>query len=133
MRPTIKQPSSSQSLDRQVLLLLRQKGAQTIEGLTMLMGIGWGPVYSSVDRLSRTGKVSLTPGYPSEYRVSVERAVHYGYPAPAPLGLRSLIPIEQVCLADAPAPATGIILGIGLSIILWCLIILGMYWIRLSL
>ena len=74
MKPTLKQPSSSQSVDRQVLLLLRRKGAQTIKGLTMLMGIGWGPVYSSVDRLSRTGKVSLTPVYPSEYRVSVGRA-----------------------------------------------------------
>jgi hypothetical protein len=76
MRPTIKQPSSTQSLDRQVLLLLRRKGAQTIEGLTMLTGIGWGPVFLSVDRLSRTGKVSLTPVYPSEYIVSVGRAVH---------------------------------------------------------
>ena len=64
MRPTIKQPSSSQSVDRQVLLLLRRKGAQTIEGLTMLMGIGWGPVYSSVDRLSRTGKSLLDPRLP---------------------------------------------------------------------
>ena len=76
MRPTIKQPSSTQSLDRQVLLLLRRKGAQTIEGLTMMTGIGWGPVFLSVDRLSRTGKVSLTPVYPSEYIVSVGRAVH---------------------------------------------------------
>jgi hypothetical protein len=76
MRPTIKQPSSTQSLDRQVLLLLRRKGAQTIGGLTMLTGIGWGPVFLSVDRLSRTGKVSLTPVYPSEYIVSVDRAVH---------------------------------------------------------
>jgi hypothetical protein len=76
MRPTIKPPSSTQSLDRQVLLLLRRKGAQTIEGLTMLTGIGWGPVFLSVDRLSRTGKVSLTPVYPSEYIVSEGRAVH---------------------------------------------------------
>jgi hypothetical protein len=76
MKPTIKQPSSSQSVDRTVLLLLRRKGAQTIEGLTMLTGIGWGQVYVSVDRLSRMGKVSLTPVYPSEYRVSVSRAVH---------------------------------------------------------
>ena len=76
MRPTIKQPSSTQSLDRHVLLLLRRKGAQTIEGLTMLTGIGWGQVFLSVDRLSRTGKVSLTPVYPSEYIVSVGRAVH---------------------------------------------------------
>ena len=76
MRPTIKQPSSTLSLDRQVLLLLRRKGAQTIEGLTMLTGIGWGQVFLSVDRLSRTGKVSLTPVYPSEYILSVGRAVH---------------------------------------------------------
>jgi len=56
-----------------MLLLLRRKGAQTIEGLTMLTGIGWGQVFLSVDRLSRTGKVSLTPVYPSEYRVSAVR------------------------------------------------------------
>ena len=59
-----------------MLLLLRRKGAQTIEGLTTLTGIGWGQVFMSVDRLSRTGKVSLTPVFPSEYRVSVGREVH---------------------------------------------------------
>jgi hypothetical protein len=76
MKPTIKQPSSSQSVDRKMLLLLRRKGAHTIKGLTKLTGIEWGQVFVSVDRLSRTGKVSLTAVYPSEYRVSVGRAVH---------------------------------------------------------
>ena len=76
MKPTIKQPSSSQSVDRKVLLLLKRKGAQTIESLTTLTGIGWGQVFMSVDRLSRTGKVSLTPVFPSEYRVSVGNEVH---------------------------------------------------------
>jgi hypothetical protein len=76
MKPTITQPSNSQSVDRKVLLLLRRNGAQTIEDLTIQTGIGWGQVFLSVDRLSRTGKVSLTPVYPSEYRVSVGRAVH---------------------------------------------------------
>ena len=76
MKPTLTQPSDSQSVDRKVLLLLRRKGAQTIEGLTKLTGIGWGQVYVSVDRLSRTGKVLLTPVFPSEYCVSVGRAVH---------------------------------------------------------
>jgi len=70
----VTQSSSSQSVNRKVLLLLRRKGAQTIEGLTMLTGIGWGQVFLSVDRLSRTGKVSLTAVYLSEYRVSVGRA-----------------------------------------------------------
>ena len=74
MKPTITQPSSSLSVDRKVLLLLRRKGAQTIEGLTILTGIVWGQVFLSVDRMSRTGKVSLTAVYPSEYRVSVGRA-----------------------------------------------------------
>jgi len=76
MKPTIKQPSSSPSVDRKMLLLLRRKGALTIEDLTMLTGIEWGQVFLSVDRLSRTGKVSLTAVYPSEYRVSFGRAVH---------------------------------------------------------
>jgi hypothetical protein len=76
MKPTATQPSNSQLIDRKILLLLRRKGAQTIEGLTMLTGIGWGQAFLSVDRLSRTGKVSLTPVYPSEYRVSIGRTVH---------------------------------------------------------
>lgn len=67
----VSQPSNSQSVDRKVLLLLRRKGAQTIEALTMLTGIGWEQVFLSVDRMSRTGKVSLNAVYPSEYRVSV--------------------------------------------------------------
>ena len=85
MKPTIKQPSNSQSaVDRKLLLLLRRNGAQTIESLTLRTGIGWGQVFLSVDRLSRTGKVSLTPVYPSAYRVSVGRVVHQSYPARDP-------------------------------------------------
>lgn len=76
MKPTINQPSSSQSVDRKLFLLLRRKGARTIKGLTKLTGIGWGQVFMAVDRLSRTGKVLLTAVYPSEYRVSVGKAVH---------------------------------------------------------
>lgn len=45
-----------------------------MEDLTMLTGIGWEQVFLSVDRLSRTGKVSLTPVRPCEYRVSVGHA-----------------------------------------------------------
>lgn len=40
---------------------------------------------------------------------------------------------EEVSKADALAPATGIVVGIGLSIMLWCLIVLVMYWVRLHL
>ena len=70
----VTRPSNSQSVDRKLLLLLWRKGTQTLDGLTMLAGIGWGQVFLSVDRMSRTGKVLLTAVYPSEYRVSVGRA-----------------------------------------------------------
>jgi hypothetical protein len=67
---------SSQSVDRKVLWLLRRSGAQTIDALTTQTGFEWGQVFSSVDRLSRAGKVSMTAVYPREYRVSVRGAVH---------------------------------------------------------
>jgi hypothetical protein len=75
MRSTRKQPSSPESVDRKMLLLLKRKGAQTIEGLTGLTGVCWEQVFFSVDRLSRTGKVSLTLVRPCEYRVSVAQPV----------------------------------------------------------
>jgi len=84
MKPTITQPSNPQSVDRKVLLLLRRKGAQTIESLSVLTGIGWGSVYKSVDRLSRSGKVSLTSVYPNEYRVSVSTGPFTGIILPQP-------------------------------------------------
>ena len=71
MRPTTKQLTSPESVDRKMLLLLKRKGAQTIEDLTGLTGACWEQVFFSVDRLSRTGKVSLTLVRPCEYRVSV--------------------------------------------------------------
>ena len=40
---------------------------------------------------------------------------------------------EEVSNADALAPATGIVVGIGLSAMLWCLIVFVMYWVRLHL
>lgn len=42
-----------------------------MEGLSSLTGIGWAQVFLSVDRLSRIGKVSLTPVRPCEYRISI--------------------------------------------------------------
>ncbi len=71
MKHTHHQLSSSQSIDRKLLRLLKLKGAQTIKVLAMSTGFEWGQVFQSVDRLSRSGKVSLTAVYPSEYCVSV--------------------------------------------------------------
>lgn len=76
MEHTTNQSSSSHSVDRKLLRLLRQKGAQTINVLATSTGFEWGQVFQSVDRLSRRGKVSLTAVFPSEYCVSVRDAVH---------------------------------------------------------
>jgi hypothetical protein len=71
MRTYTQQASTSQSVDRTMLLALKRRGAQTMEGLSTLTGIGWAQVFLSVDRLSRIGKVSLTPVRPCEYRISI--------------------------------------------------------------
>ena len=75
MRTRTKQPSSPESVDRKMLLLLKRKGAQTIEDLTGLTGACWEQVFFSVDRLSRAGKISLTLVRPCEYRVSAVQPV----------------------------------------------------------
>ena len=76
MEPTMKQPSSSQSVDRKMILLLRRKGAQTMDDLAALAGVGWERAIFSVDRLSRVGKVSLTLVRSCGYCVSVAGPVH---------------------------------------------------------
>jgi len=54
-----------------MLLTLKRRGAQSLEGLSTLTGIGWAQVFLSVDRLSRIGRVSLTPVRPCGYRISI--------------------------------------------------------------
>jgi hypothetical protein len=63
--------ATSRLVDRRMLLALKRGGAQTMEGLSSLTGIGWAQVFLSVDRLSRIGKVSLQPVKPCEYRISI--------------------------------------------------------------
>ena len=71
MRTDSQPPTTPQTVDRRMLGVLKKKGAQSMEGLSTLMGIGWAQVFMSVDRLSRIGKVSLTPVRPCEYRISI--------------------------------------------------------------
>jgi hypothetical protein len=71
MRTQTHQASMSRSLDRTMFWALKRRGAQTLDGLSSLTGIGWAQVFLSVDRLSRIGKVSLTPVRPCEYRISI--------------------------------------------------------------
>jgi hypothetical protein len=71
MRTQMQQAATSHPVDKTMLWTLRRRGAQTMEGLSTLTGIGWAQVFLSVDRLSRIGRVSLTPVRPCEYRISI--------------------------------------------------------------
>jgi hypothetical protein len=71
MRTHTQQISTSRPVDRAMLSTLKRRGAQSLEGLSALTGIGWAQVFLSVDRLSRIGRVSLTPVRPCEYRISI--------------------------------------------------------------
>jgi hypothetical protein len=71
MRTPSQPLSTPESVDRKMLNVLKRKGAQSIEDLPTLTGIGWAQVFMSVDRLSRIGKLTLTPVRPCEYRISI--------------------------------------------------------------
>lgn len=71
MRTHSQPPTTPQTVDRRMLGMLKRNGAQSLEGLSTLTRIGWAQVFMSVDRLSRIGKVSLTPVRPCEYRISI--------------------------------------------------------------
>jgi hypothetical protein len=71
MRTQTQSPTTPQTVDRKMLSVLKKKGAQNMEDLSTLTGIGWTQVFMSVDRLSRIGKLSLTPVRPCEYRISI--------------------------------------------------------------
>ncbi|HZH48730.1 MAG TPA: hypothetical protein VFD86_03080 [Nitrospira sp.] len=71
MRIQAQSTATLSSVDRKMLFVLKRQGAQTMEGLSSLTGIGWAQVFMSVDRLSRIGKLSLTPVRPCEYRISI--------------------------------------------------------------
>src|SRR5262249_45821587 len=73
MRTHSQPPTTPQTVDRRMLGVLKKKGAQSMDGLSTLTGIGWEQVFTSVDRLSRMGKVSITPIRPFEYRISLGR------------------------------------------------------------
>jgi hypothetical protein len=64
-------PATLRTVDRRMLGVFRKNGAQSMEGLSTLTGIGWAQVFMSMDRLSRIRKVSLTPVRPCEYRISI--------------------------------------------------------------
>mgnify|MGYP003329155642 CR=1 FL=1 len=71
MRTQTHPPTTPHAVDRRMLTVLQRKGAQSMDSLSRLTGIGWGQIFMAVDRLSRVGKVTLTPVRLGEYRISI--------------------------------------------------------------
>lgn len=71
MRLRGEHPSGTGAADRKVLWVLRKRGAQSMEDLTMLTGMGSEQIFFSVDRLSRSGKIILAHSTLCGYRVSI--------------------------------------------------------------
>ena len=69
MRTHSQPPTAQQTVDGKMPGVLKNNGAQSMKGLSTLAGVGWSQVVMSVDRLSRIGRVSLTPVRPCEYRI----------------------------------------------------------------
>jgi len=63
------------SSDHQLLEALRRSGPQTIEALSSVSGLSWGQVFLAIDRLSRTGNVSLRRLPSCHYQVSLSGAL----------------------------------------------------------
>ncbi len=59
------------AVEEAVLRHLRESGPQTFEQLlAALQDVTWSPLFLAVDRMSRTGLVSLHPAGDRHYRVS---------------------------------------------------------------
>ena len=63
------------SADEQLLSTLRTMGPQTIEKLASIPGLSWAQVFLAIDRLSRSGEVSLQPIRRCEYQVSLKQSL----------------------------------------------------------
>jgi DNA-binding GntR family transcriptional regulator len=62
----------SASADDLLIDALRRGGPQTIESLSSESGLSWGQVFLAIDRLSRTGAVSLRRLPSKQYQVSAK-------------------------------------------------------------
>jgi DNA-binding MarR family transcriptional regulator len=63
-------PSEARLIDA-----LRRSGPYTIEALSSVSGLSWSQVFLAIDRLSRTGNVSLQRLSSCEYQVSANDGV----------------------------------------------------------
>ena len=74
MNATIESPGPSILTDEKIIAALKKSGPLTIEEMSSIPGMSWVRVFSAVDRLSRSGVVSLQRiglGYQVVYKQAV--------------------------------------------------------------
>ena len=59
MNATIESPAPSVLTDEKIIAALKKSGPLTIEEMSSIPGMSWVRAFSAVDRLSRSGVVSL--------------------------------------------------------------------------
>lgn len=61
----------SRSIDEWILDALRTDGTHTLDRLShALPAEGWAPLFLAIDRLSRAGRIAISPPKNGDYRVS---------------------------------------------------------------
>ena len=73
MNTTAQECDRQLSTEERLLSALRGRGPQTIEMLASLPGLSWTPVFLALDRLSRSGAISLKRTAGPDYQVSLNR------------------------------------------------------------
>ena len=74
MNATMKRLDDPLAIDKRMLKALQEIGPQTLEGLCSRAGVAWVQGFLAIDRLSRSGAVSLRQATRCEYQVSINRA-----------------------------------------------------------
>ncbi len=59
MNATIESPTLSILTDEKLIAALKKRGPLTIEEMSAVSGMSWAQIFFAVDRLSRSGAVSL--------------------------------------------------------------------------
>lgn len=94
MNSTIESPGPSVLTDEKIVAALKMSGPLTIEEMSSIPGMSWVQVFSAVDRLSRSGVVSLR-------RIGLGYQVVYNQAAPSPSGS---LPQPSAVVAETPLP-----------------------------
>lgn len=94
MNATIESPGPSILTDEKIIAALKKSGPLTIEEMSSIPGMSWVRVFSAVDRLSRSGVVSLR-------RIGLGYQVVYNQAGLSPSGS---LPQPSAGVAETPLP-----------------------------